>query len=233
MYMSNPIKKEVFIGDCRIILGDCLDIMPTLDKVDYSFTSPPYNRKRNDKYKNYSDKINDYYQFSMEAINKLLFLTKKHTFWNVQANYFNRSDVYRIIGNYHKEIVDINVWEKSNPMPASGKSITNAVEYFIVMGTESLKSNHTYTKNILTTSVNSKMIKEHKAVMKYDVAEYFIKTFTQKNDIILDCFSGLATTGVACAKIGRSFIGIEIDEEYFNIAVKRVTEAYRQRDLFI
>lgn len=226
-------KRKEVIGNCTLILGDCLEVMPTLERVDCSFTSPPYNRKRNDKYENYTDKIDDYYQFSKSVIDKLLLLSKKHTFWNVQANYYNRSDVYRIIGNYHKEIIDIHVWEKSNPMPASGKSITNAIEYFIVMGSESLKSNHTYTKNILTTSVNSKMIKEHKAVMKYDVAEYFIKTFTQKQDTILDPFMGLGTTGVACAKTGRSFIGIELDQAYFDIACRRVEDAYKQGDLFI
>jgi len=50
---------------------------------------------------------------------------------------------------------------------------------------------------------------------------------------VLDPFMGSGTTGVACAKMGRKFIGIEISEEYFNIAVKRITDAYRQGDLFI
>lgn len=50
---------------------------------------------------------------------------------------------------------------------------------------------------------------------------------------ILDPFMGSGTTGVACAKIGRSFIGIERDPDYFDIAVQRVTEAYRQGDMFL
>ncbi len=52
-------------------------------------------------------------------------------------------------------------------------------------------------------------------------------------DTILDPFMGSGTTGVACAKMGREFIGIELDEDYFNIACKRIEEAYRSPDLFI
>jgi site-specific DNA-methyltransferase (adenine-specific)/modification methylase len=57
--------------------------------------------------------------------------------------------------------------------------------------------------------------------------------FIEDAQTILDPFMGSGTTGVACARLGRKFIGIEIEEKYFNIAVKRITEAYRQRDLFV
>ena len=50
---------------------------------------------------------------------------------------------------------------------------------------------------------------------------------------ILDPFMGSGTTGVACAKLGRRFIGIEIDPKYFDIACKRIFDAYKQPDLFI
>jgi len=49
---------------------------------------------------------------------------------------------------------------------------------------------------------------------------------------ILDPFMGSGTTGVACANLGRKFIGIEIEERYFNIACERITNAYRQEKLF-
>ena len=50
---------------------------------------------------------------------------------------------------------------------------------------------------------------------------------------ILDPFMGSGTTGVACVKLGRKFIGIEIDEGYFEIACKRIRDAYAQPDMFI
>ena len=55
----------------------------------------------------------------------------------------------------------------------------------------------------------------------------------RKGDTILDPFMGSGTTLVACAKLGRRGIGIEMDESYFDIAVKRVEEAYRQPDFFV
>ena len=91
-------------------------------------------------------------------------------------------------------------------MPASGNSITNAVEYFLILGEKSLKSNKTYTKNIITTSVNSNMPKNHKAIMKPEIAKHFIENFTKENDVILDCFFGLGTTGIEAKKLNRNFI---------------------------
>jgi site-specific DNA-methyltransferase (adenine-specific) len=60
--------------------------------------------------------------------------------------------------------------------------------------------------------------------MKPDVVEYFIKRFTNENDTILDPFMGLNTTGIACIDNNRSFIGIELDKEYFNIAKERINK---------
>ena len=204
--------------------GDCLEVMKGIpDKsVDISFTSPPYNRKRNDKYANYSDTKEDYFNFLCDFTDDLLRITKRHCFINIQTNYYNRIDVYKYFGEYARNIQNIIIWEKSNPMPASGKNITNSFEYFFVMGDTPLKSNTTYTKNHLTTSVNSKMPKNHKAVMNKDVALWFIEKFTKKDDTVLDCFMGLGTTGVACVNTHRGFIGIELDKTYFDIASKRI-----------
>ncbi len=66
-----------------------------------------------------------------------------------------------------------------------------------------------------------------------DVTELFIRASTDKSDTILDPFMGSGTTGVACARLGRKFIGIEIEPKYFDIACKRIEEAYRQGDMFV
>lgn len=50
---------------------------------------------------------------------------------------------------------------------------------------------------------------------------------------VLDPFMGSGTTGVACAKLGRKFIGIEIEPKYFDIACKRIEQAYKQPDFFV
>jgi DNA modification methylase len=50
---------------------------------------------------------------------------------------------------------------------------------------------------------------------------------------VVDPFMGSGTTGIACARMGRKFIGIEIDERYFDIACRRIEDAQRQADLFV
>lgn len=212
-------------------LGDCLEILKDIpDKsIDISFTSPPYNRKRNDKYKNYDDTIDDYFGFLCNFTDELLRLTKKYIFINLQKNYYNKKEVFEYIGKYANKIVEIVVWEKTNPMPASGLNITNAYEFFIVLSNKPLKSNTTYTKNIISSSVNSDTtLKEHRAVMKQEISDYFITKFTFKNDIVLDPFMGTGTTGVSCIKYCRSFIGIEISKEYFDIAKNRINELLKK-----
>lgn len=208
----------------KIYNADCLEFLPTIENksIDYSFTSPPYNRKRNDKYLEFLDINHKWYEMNVEVINHLLRITKKHVFYNIQANFYNRKDVYKLIGLFNDKIVDIHIWQKSNPMPASGKNITNAVEYFLILGDSSLKSNATYTKNILTTAVNSNMPKEHKAVMKEEVCEHFISKFTKENDTILDCFFGVGTTGKICKKLNRNFIGIEKENAYYEMSIKNI-----------
>jgi DNA modification methylase len=203
-----------------IILGDCLEEMGKLQNgsVNHVFTSPPYNRKRNDKYAHYEDTKGNYLEWQISCIKEMLRVSAGHVFYNIQTNYYNRADIYRIMGEFADQILDVFIWEKSNPMPASGFAITNAVEYFIVFGSAPLRSAKTYTKNIITTAVNSQMPKEHKAVMKLEVAEFFITNFTKENDLVLDPFFGVGTTGKACVKNKRNYLGIEIIPEYYEIA---------------
>lgn len=219
--MSPTLKDTEMI---ELHNGDCLEIMNKLKNksVDILFTSPPYNRKRNDKYANYSDTMPDYYGFLVDFTDKALSITRKWCFINIQTNYYNRAEVYKYIGKYADKIQNIIVWEKTNPLPASGNNITNAVEFFLVLGNKPLKSNTTYTKNHIRTSVNSQMTKTHKAVMKQEVADWFIEKFTKEDDVILDTFMGLGTTGIASKKLNRNFIGIEISKEYFDIAKERI-----------
>lgn len=211
---------ELYRDDCLSKLKDFAD-----KSIDITFTSPPYNRKRNDKYTNYNDTIKDYYLFLVEATDLLLAKTKRHVIINLQTNYYNRQDVYKFIGHYYNKIQNVIIWEKSNPLPANGHNITNAFEYFFILGDTAIKSNTTYTKNHITTSINNSITKIHKAVMKQEVADWFIEKFTKENDVVLDCFMGLGTTGLSCIKYNRDFIGIELDEEYFNIAKERIEEA--------
>ena len=213
----------------KLYLGDCLDVMQTLDddSIDFIFTSPPYNRKRNDKYSKFNDVNDNYYELLSKVID-IGMNKSKYIFLNLQKNYYNKQDVFNIIGNYANNIIDIIIWSKSNPMPASGFNVTNAYEFILILSskTKSIKAQKTYTKNHINTSVYSEnpYKKIHRAVMKPAVVEWFIERFTKENDIVLDPFLGLGTTAIECARANRRYIGIELNEHYYNIACKRIND---------
>ena len=75
--------------------------------------------------------------------------------------------------------------------------------------------------------------KGHPAPMPFSMAHDHIATWTARGDTVVDPFLGSGTTGVACVKLGRKFIGIEIEPKYFEIACRRIQAAYDQPDMFV
>lgn len=68
----------------------------------------------------------------------------------------------------------------------------------------------------------------HPTQKPVDLCEYLIRTYTNEGEIVLDNCMGSGTTGVACANSGRRFIGVEKDQNYFDIASQRISEAYNK-----
>lgn len=72
---------------------------------------------------------------------------------------------------------------------------------------------------------------KHPAVFPLELPLRHIKTWSNKGDVVLDPFMGSGTTGIACKQLNRNFIGIELDEKYFEIAKKRIEHENRFSDL--
>lgn len=217
------MDKKTYNNGIELINADMFDLEP-FPFCDYIFTSPPYNRKRNDKYAHYEDTIDDYLDFLNRSTERMLIHSRNGVFLNIQKNYYNKAQVNSFIGKWANYIQEIFVWVKTNPMPANAKNITNAYEFIFYLGNSPLKANKTYTKNVFSSSVNSNMPKEHKAVMKLELAEWVIKNFTQEKCLILDPFGGLATTALACMRNNRECICIEKSPIYHDMAIKRIDE---------
>ena len=218
----------------KLYNGDCLKILKNFDdnSVDYVFTSPPYNIKRskNNKYnvyEHFSDGIDNYLEWCIQVIDELLRVTKNHIFWNVQANYYNKKDVHKLIGHYADKIQQNFIWYKPDGIPSSQKYyVSNFNEYILgITNQKYIKSNKVFITNHLElSSKNKNTNRSMRAVMNQDVSDFFIENFTQENEIILDCFMGTGTTGMSCNKYNRNFIGIEIAKEYFDYAVGRLND---------
>ena len=80
-----------------------------------------------------------------------------------------------------------------------------------------------YPKNILRVKSEGKTV--HPTQKPVALMEYLIKTYTNEGETVLDFTMGSGTTGVACGNLGRMFVGIEMDEGYFEVAKNRILEA--------
>ena len=84
-----------------------------------------------------------------------------------------------------------------------------------------------YPNSLLEFKNESKQV--HPTQKPVDLLEYLIKTYTNENDVVLDFTMGSGSTGVACMNTNRKFIGIELDENYFNIAKDRIENSIKNK----
>lgn len=224
----------------EIVLGDCISYMKGLEgkQFDVAFTSPLYNRIRNDTYEKFDDISSDYYKLLCDVTENLLRLTKGNVIINVQSNLFNKIDVAKWQGRFAEKLKGTIIWIKNNPQPATNfrngvYSVTNAYEYFFVFGEDTQEfTANTKIYNYISSNVNSEHFEGHGAVMKLEVAEFFIRNFSKKGDFVFDPFMGTGTTGVACVHNGRQWGGVEIVSEYKERAEKRIELEKSQLSLF-
>jgi len=207
------VKKEVEIGDCRLLLGDCLEILPLLGKVDAVVTDPPYGIG------------------AASGVGKYGRIRGFSGDWDAHpADVSVLPDVPRIIwgGNYFDLPPSraFLVWDKGAGF--RGRDFADCE-----MAWCSFDANaRLLTYDPLARGDYRGGSKQHPTQKPVAVMQWCLG-FLPDAHTILDPFMGSGTTGVACVKTGRKFIGIEIDEGYFDIACERIRKAYAQPDMFI
>ena len=216
--VDSLIKKEVIIGDCRLLLGDCLSIMPTLGKVDAVVTDPPYGIGRDGQTKTtgghggrkeYEHKGWDRQRPDERIFSRMILQSSSQIIWG--GNYF--ADMLPAKGRWL-------VWDKGQRINQSDCELAytsqdGALRIFDLNRVALMQdgAQHPTQKPV--------------ALMKWCLG------FLPDAQTILDPFMGSGTTGVACVKLGRKFIGIELDPDYFEIACRRIRDAYAQPDMFV
>jgi len=210
------IIKEERIGGQRLILGDCLKVMPLLGKVDAVVTDPPYglgdwnNRGSNAGGPFDSDKTQNWDKpISQEHVDLMRRISKAQIIWG--GNYlidFLSSTKQMLVWNKGIRNMHFNDCEL-----AWCSQFREACRVFDYSPSSAEKKQHPTQKPL--------------ALMNWCLG------FLPNAQTILDPFMGSGTTLVACQRLGRSGTGIELDPDYFSIACKRVDEATRQPDLFV
>ncbi len=200
--------REEIIGDARLILGDCLEIMPTLGKVDAVVTDPPYGIgiNRSQRLSVSRGFGGDSWDSEPADLSWLDTDTQEAIVWG--GNYFDLPPARCYL-----------VWDKNN----AGRDFAD-----FEMAWTNLDQ---VARRIIYRPMNMDGGKQHPTQKPIQVMEWCLG-FLPDAQTILDPFMGSGTTGVACMNLGRKFIGIEISEKYFDIACKRIDQAQRQGQLF-
>jgi len=243
-----------------LIHGDCLEKMRGIESgsIDLIFTSPPYNmnlRIRNGKYcsrqivKEISTKyhsfddnlsMDDYYNFNKKVINECLRVSDI-VFYNVQFLTGNKPALFRLIGEFSDKLKEFIIWDKVNAQPAIGQNVLNSQFEVVLVFQNSKPESRAFASsqfdrgtlsNIWRIKRGKKYSKNHGAAFPVDLAERIIMNFSEIDDVILDPFMGVGTTGVACKNLNRNFIGIELDKDYCNIAKERIKHLTKQETMF-
>jgi DNA modification methylase len=222
------------IGDATLYLGDCLEIMPTLGRVDAVVTDPPYIMDPTSRAKSYEGLTSNAREtlerkgmhrgFDIGVIfvaaHVVSFCSKKQIKLYIEEAE-TRGYVWTII-----------TWNKPAPTPLFKRNYLPDTEYIFHMwrGVEVGGTYDTKRKWYVLGAPRHDI--GHPTVKPTEIIVNLVVNATGKGGAVLDPFMGSGTTGVACAKLGRKFIGIEIDAEYFDIACKRIALAYAQPSLF-
>jgi DNA modification methylase len=240
------MRKEV-IGDAELWLGDCMEILPTLPKVDAVITDPPYNvsegngrdgttvgkvKRADGSYREVQKDFGGWDrgfepEWLMDACSGLL---------RERGNFIAFcSD--RLVSDYVRgpmKHMRTMLWRKTNPAGSFNENYVSCMEWIVWLSKDA-PGIYTGSKSrapIFEYPLVHPAHREHPTQKPVDLMAELITLHTADSETVLDPCAGSGTTGVAAIQLGRRFIGIEQSPEFFSIACRRIEQAYKQRPLF-
>jgi len=208
----SPIIREVTIGPCRLIQGDCMEVLPLIGKVDAVVTDPPYGL--GEKWSGGGGSKRSSWRFDPSEAKE----------WDSAVV----ADLLPIVAAGRKAIIwgghlyplppsrGWLLWDKKQ----SGDWTTGHAELAWTNLDQPVRA-----FRMSQVEAHTNMHKEHPTQKPTPLIKWCL-SFIQDAKTILDPFMGSGTTGVACIQTGRRFIGIEKEPKYFDIAVKRIQRAW-------
>lgn len=241
-------KKFIDITDSQLLCGDCIKTMLSIpdETVDAVITDPPYNiglfmHERNTNLKKMRENQFAYagwdnMEYKEWKRNMSHFLAqcarvlKKRGTLIIFMSVIKVADIIELankVGFYYKTT---GVWHKTNPMPRNmNLHFVNSTEcwiYFIYKGTSGTFNNSGEVKHDFlessVCSISEKKFGNHPTQKPLKIMKELIECVTNEGDVVLDPFMGSGSTCVACAMLRRKYVGIEIEQKYFDMANSRI-----------
>lgn len=207
--------REEIIGSCRLILGDCFDALRGLPKHGALVTDPPYG-------------IGDIWVGGSvkHGWGKSNASKNKRNEWDARP--LNAEEVAILLDSASQAVI----WGGNYfPLPPSRCWLvwSKPERNFSLAEAELAWTNMDAVVRVLDWN-RSDTGREHPTQKPLEVMRWSVE---KTKGSVIDPFMGSGTTGVACAKLGRPFTGIEIDPEYFDLACRRIEAASKEPDMFV
>jgi site-specific DNA-methyltransferase (adenine-specific) len=246
------VTRTETIGAATLYLGDCREILPTLGRVDAVVTDPPYcsggfsetGKKQAKGMGLRSETIRDVGWFAGDNMTTggIAWLMSAVAGWCYQilpeGGTMTTFTDWRMVGHLAPAIEsarfryqNLVVWNKGNAGLGTGFRAQHELAMHFAKGTARY---HSFDYgNVLTIPRMVSAEREHQTEKPVDLIGQILEVMTPAGGRVVDPFMGSGTTGVAATKLGRSFVGIEIEPRYFDIACRRIETANKQRDMFV
>lgn len=249
--MSGP----VIIGNATLYLGDVRDVLPALadNSAGVCFTSPPYNlgegmedkgglrvghsgskwgqRKLRDGYGEYADNMpySDYRDWQRETLSQLWRICSGAIFYNHKPRVVKRE--CRLPFFCDIPLRQVVIWDRASGFNAMSGAFAPMCEWILLYAKPDWSLRDKGASMIGDVwRISPTPDAEHPASFPVALPQRAIQACA--DEIILDPFMGVGSTGIAAQREGRRFIGIERDKRYFEIACRRIEDAQRQGQLF-
>lgn len=212
-----------------------------VNSIDAIITDPPYNISRDNNFTTMGRAGIDFGEWDKDFdltswIKVAEPLLKKGGNIVIFNDWKNMTNITQSLEDNGFEVKDLIRWKKTNAMPRN-RDRRFITDYEVAVW--GVKKGGKWTFNRLSdtyeipeiigglTPKSEKVDGGHPTQKPVYVMRWLIERLTNKGDVVLDPFMGCGTTGVACKELNREFIGIELDEKYYNIAYKRINNTYK------
>lgn len=244
---SDSMKRIDADGVC-LINGDCLDSMASIESgsIDLLLTDPPYNlglfmkgrgaglgRMRDNFFVSagWDDLEPDDWAESMDRFFKeAARIVRKRGALVVFMSVIRLETLIRLAEGHGFYYKTTGTWHKTNPMPRNmSLHFINSTEswvYFVAGAKTGTFNNegralHDFCETAVTPQ-SERVFGKHPTQKPLELMDFFVRTLTDEGDTVLDPFMGSGSAGVSAKRLGRRFMGIELDEGYFGIAARRL-----------
>lgn len=215
----------------QLLKGDCLELMKDLpnESIDMILCDPPYlmnyqSGRRKDKFKKIDNDV-DAYELIKETLKESYRVMKDNTSIYMFCSW-HHVDFFKQAIEKEFKLKNIIVWNKNNHGAGDLKGAYAPKHEFVLYAH---KGRSTFNEKRIPDVIDcAKVIGKnmlHPTEKPIDLLELFIERNSKEKEVVLDMFMGSGTTGVACKNLDREFIGMELDEGYFNIAKERIENA--------